>query len=245
MSDQHVRSQLFEDYAQHCSRFNPATPSLVFPDYDLNIQPLLPTDRSAAILDFGCGMGHFLAYLQARGYQTVTGIDVSRSQIEHCHSLGLAQAQHVEDSIAFLQAHPGQFRAIVALDVMEHVPKSSIIPILQAVYAALQPGGSFIMRVPNIAAAIGPWTRYMDFTHELSFDQRSLHQILAMAHFTDPKIYPNRTYYRRRWLGVGFEIVRSWLYLLLKGIYFLQSPGSDNPSIFTIFIYGVGRKALD
>ena len=245
MSDNHARSQLFDSYVQHCSRFNNGPATAAFPDYDLNIKSLLPTDRTAAILDFGCGMGQCLAYLQARGYQNVTGIDISRSQIEYCHSLGLPNAQHVEDSVAFLLAHPGQFRAIVSFDVIEHLPKSSLIQVLQAIHTALEPGGTFIMRVPNIAAAIGPWTRYADFTHELSFDQRSLRQILEMTQYINPLIRPNRTYYRRKWLGIGFEIVRSWLYIVLKGIYFLQSPGTENPTIFTTLIYGMGHKASD
>lgn len=245
MTHEVSRSQLFDSYVQHCSRFNPGTPAAAFPDYDLNFKQLLPADRSAAILDFGCGMGQFLAYLQDRNYSNVTGIDISRSQIDHCHSLGLTHAHHVEDSIAFLHANSGQFKVIVGLDVMEHLPKSMIIPIMQAIHTALQSGGMFIMRVPNIAAAIGPWTRYMDFTHEMSFDKRSIRQMLEMAHYKDTVIYPNQTYYRRKWLGFGFELVRSWLYMLLKGIYLLQSPGTENPSIFTIFIYGVGYKAAD
>ena len=143
MTHEVSRSQLFDSYVQHCSRFNNGPATATFPDYDLNIKALLPPDRAASILDFGCGMGQCLAYLQARGYQNVTGIDISRSQIAYCHSLGLPNAQHVEDSVAFLLAHPGQFRAIISFDVIEHLPKSSLIEVLQAIHTALEPGGIF------------------------------------------------------------------------------------------------------
>jgi 2-polyprenyl-3-methyl-5-hydroxy-6-metoxy-1,4-benzoquinol methylase len=244
MTNEVSRSQIFEDYTNHHGQYNLANPTTMFPDFNLNIRALLPTDRNAPILDFGCGMGQFLTYLQAHGYHTATGIDLSRSQVEYCHSHGLTQAQLVDDSIAFLAVHQNHFAAIVALDVIEHIPKGGLIPLLKAIYGALKPGGIFIMRVPNIAAAIGPWTRYLDFTHELSFDQRSIQQVLNIAQFASIQILPSRTAYRRKWLGIGFEIVRSWLYALLKLVYFIQSPGSVNPTIFTINIYGVGAKPV-
>ena len=242
MTHEVTRPQMFEDYTSHLVQFNSPDPSTMFPDYDLNIRPLLPSDHDAAILDLGCGMGQFLTYLQARGYRSVTGIDLSRSQIDYCHEQGLMNAKLVDDSIEFLAAHRNEFAAIVALDVIEHIPKAVLIPLLQAIYAALQPGGTFIMRVPNIAAAIGPWTRYMDITHELAFDERSTVQALEMAGFCTPKILPLKTFYRRWWLGKIFELIRRIFYRCLKLIYIIQAPGTRTPTIFTIFIFGVGKK---
>jgi 2-polyprenyl-3-methyl-5-hydroxy-6-metoxy-1,4-benzoquinol methylase len=242
MTHESSRPQMFEDYTSHFVQFNSADPSTMFPDYDLNMHALLPPDRNAAILDFGCGMGQFLTYLQARGYRSVTGIDLSRSQIDYCHAHGLMNAELVDDSIAFLAVHQNQFAAIVALDVIEHIPKAVVIPLLQAIYAALQPGGTFIMRVPNIAAAIGPWTRYMDITHELAFDERSTVQALEMAGFGATNILPLKTYYRRWWLGKIFELIRRIFYSWLKLIYIIQAPGTKTPTIFTIFIFGIGKK---
>jgi 2-polyprenyl-3-methyl-5-hydroxy-6-metoxy-1,4-benzoquinol methylase len=242
MTHESSRPQIFEDYTSHFLQFNPADPSTMFPDYDLNMSSLLPADRNAAILDFGCGMGHFLTYLQARGYRSVTGIDLSRSQIDYCHAQGLLNAELVDDSLEFLAGHHDHFAAIVALDVIEHIPKAVLLPLLQAIYAALQPGGTFIMRVPNIAAAIGPWTRYMDITHELAFDERSTVQVLEMAGFGAANVLPLKTYYRRWWLGKIFELVRRLFYSWLKLIYRIQAPGTRIPTIFTIFIFGIGKK---
>jgi 2-polyprenyl-3-methyl-5-hydroxy-6-metoxy-1,4-benzoquinol methylase len=129
MTNEASRSEIFEHYANHCAQFNPSDASAAFPDYDLNLRPLLPANRDAAILDLGCGMGQFLAYLKARGYQRVTGIDLSRSQIDYCHAQGLLNAQLVDDSIAFLAGQQQQFAAIVAIDVIEHIPKATLIPL--------------------------------------------------------------------------------------------------------------------
>ncbi|HYF63801.1 MAG TPA: class I SAM-dependent methyltransferase [Herpetosiphonaceae bacterium] len=241
MTHEVSRSHIFDNYTNHCGQFNSADPSTLFPDYDLNLRALLPADRTAEVLDFGCGRGQFLTYLRARGYARAMGVDLSRSQIEYCHAQGLANAYFVEDSLAFLAEHRNQCSAIVALDVIEHIPKMAL-PWLKALCGALQPGGTFIMRVPNIAAAVGPWTRYMDITHELSFDERSAAQALEMAGFGATSVAPLKTHYRRRWLGHGFEFVRRIFYMALKAVYVLQAPGTKAPAIFTILIFGMGKK---
>ena len=235
-------SKEFEDYTRHFAKFNTGKPSLAFPNYQLNVGQFLPADRDARILDFGCGMGQFLLFLQDRGYGNAQGIDVSRSQIEYCSSIGLQNVSLETDPRTFLENHVGTFELIVALDVFEHLQKSTIIPTLRAIRAALKPGGIFFMRVPNIAAAVGPWTRYMDFTHELSYCDRSAYQILSEADFNDIRILPSRTFYNHRILGKMFELARSSFYLGLKLVYYLQAPGTHTPKVFTTDLIAVGTK---
>jgi len=232
----------FEDYTKHFAKFNTGDPSLAFPDYQLNVGNFLPADRNARILDFGCGMGQFLLFLQNRGYVNAEGIDVSRSQVDYCSSIGLQNVSLTPDSMAYLEDHPESFELIVALDVFEHLQKPTIIPMLRAIRAALKPRGIFFMRVPNVAAAVGPWTRYMDFTHELSYCDRSAYQILGEADFTNIRVLPTQTFYNHRLLGKMFEVVRSCLYLGLKLIYTIQSPGTLIPKVFTTDLIAVGTK---
>jgi SAM-dependent methyltransferase len=235
-------SKEFEDYTKHFSKFNISDPSFVFPGYHLNIGSFLPRDQDAPILDFGCGMGHFLQFLRTRGYANGQGIDVSRSQIEHCLSIGLRSVSLTEDPLTFLKDHLETFELIVALDVFEHLQKPTIIPTLRAIRAALKPRGRFVMRVPNIAAAIGPWTRYMDFTHELSYCDRSAYQILDQADFSDIQVLPTQTPYNHKWRGKVFELLRSGLYLGLRFVYTLQAPGTSTPKVFTSDLIAVGVR---
>lgn len=236
-------AELFDQYARHFSKFNTADPRSYFGAYDLNLSYVLPDDREAPILDFGCGMGHLLLYLKDRGYVRAEGVDVSRSQIDYCHSIGLDNAWFDADPLSFLRSRPNRYQRVFSLDVFEHLPKHEIIPTLRHIHGAMTSGAEFIMRVPNIAAAIGPWTRYQDFTHELSFTERSARQVVEDAGFEPLQVNPNKTHYNRQLLGNVFECAREVLYRTLKLVYFLQAPGTVTPSIFTSDIVVVSRKS--
>lgn len=229
-------------YQAHCQRLNPGDLKFAFPSYDLNLADLLPA-RDRPILDLGCGLGHLLAYLRARGFTQVTGIDVSATQIAACHEQGLTNAALVDDSVEYLGAHRASYDAIIALDVIEHVPKGATLDTLNAISQALRPGGIFIMRVPNIAAFVGAWARYRDFTHEISFDEDSARQVLEVSGFANVSVRAERTHYRNGLKGAAFEGTRHVLYFVLRAIYGLQAPGSVIPKIFTGNLYAVGRRA--
>ncbi|MBK8637485.1 MAG: class I SAM-dependent methyltransferase [Chromatiaceae bacterium] len=47
----------------------------------------LPTDRSAAILDVGCGHGNFLFMLEQLGYRNLEGVDMSSEQLEQAAAI--------------------------------------------------------------------------------------------------------------------------------------------------------------
>jgi SAM-dependent methyltransferase len=232
----------FDEYTRHFSKFNTADPCSHFGSYDLNLSHLLSPDRDAPILDFGCGMGYFLLYLRDRGYVRAEGIDVSRSQIDYCHSIGLENAWLAADPISFLESRPNRYQRVFSLDVFEHLPKDQVIPTLRAVHRAMTPGAEFIMRVPNIAAAIGPWVRYQDFTHERSFSDRSARQVVEDAGFEAIQVKANKTHYNRKFLGKMFESAREVLYSTLKLVYFLQAPGTVTPNIFTNDMVVISRK---
>ncbi len=235
-------AESFDQYARHFSRFNTADPRSAFGGYDLNLSHLLPTDRKAPILDFGCGMGHFLLYLKDRGYVRAEGVDVSRSQIDYCHSIGLENARFAADPISFLKSCSNRYQRVFSLDVFEHLPKDQLIPTLRAIHSAMTSGAEFIMRVPNIAAAIGPWTRYQDFTHELSYTDRSARQVLEDAGFGAIQVNANKTHYNHKFRGKIFECAREVLYSTLKLVYFLQAPGTLTPNIFTNDMVVISRK---
>src|SRR5688572_2034755 len=57
--------------------------------------PYLPANRDAAILDFGCGFGPFLAFASRLGYRNVFGIDVDLPSVEFCRA-------HVTKSVEYV-----------------------------------------------------------------------------------------------------------------------------------------------
>lgn len=150
--------------------------------------PLLPSNKDARILDLGCGYGEFLHFLQRRGYANASGIDLGETQLEVGRSLGVSNLQCGE-AAAVLAESRGEFDFISAIDVLEHVPKNQVLPLLDQIYSALRPGGRFVCQVPNLAAFYSPLF-YMDFTHETPFTAPSLKQVLQLAGFVEIRVLP-------------------------------------------------------
>src|SRR5579885_3026826 len=68
-------------------------------------------------------------------------------------------------------------------DVLEHLPREEIIPILRAVRRVLAQGGLLSVRVPNMSALVASYTAAIDFTHITNFTSYSLIQVLESAGF--------------------------------------------------------------
>lgn len=149
---------------------------------------LLPVRKEAAILDIGCGYGNFLYFLQIEGYANTMGVDLNAQQLDVARSLGVRNVQCCE-AREFLHGADSRFDLVAALDVLEHVPRDQVLEFLDAVYAALRPGGRFLCQVPNLAAFYNP-VFYMDFSHETPFTAASLQQVLQLARFENIRVFP-------------------------------------------------------
>ena len=140
----------------------------------------LPPDRSAHILDIGCGGGEFLLFLTQRGYSQIEGVDISPEQIDLARRRGLRQVV-AGDALDYL----GECRECYALiniqNVLEHLARPELFQMLDAVVAALAPGGRVFGVVPNSKSIFSARVRYADITHELSFTPESLRQIFTVV----------------------------------------------------------------
>jgi len=147
-----------------------------------HFQPLLPTDLSARILDVGCGDGTLLVWLQQCGYRNAAGVEISAEQVAIANRLG---AQHVTLAPldGFLAGQRDAWDVLVLRNVLEHFPKAEALRVLQMAHTALSPGGRIVLQVPNGQSPFAGRIRYGDFTHELSFTDRSLAQVLAVVGF--------------------------------------------------------------
>lgn len=158
-----------------------------------NYARYLPPDKEAKILDLGCGLGHFLHFAKQQGYQHVTGIDISQELVDFCQKQQFDT--HVAEITTFLQNTPATFQTIVCTDVIEHHNKDEVLPLLDSIYQALQPGGLGIINTPNINNPFtGPGDRYIAFDHEIGFTESSLRQVLAVANFTSIRIFGHDGY---------------------------------------------------
>ena len=211
------------------------------PAFRRRFGPFLPARKDAAILDLGCGYGHFLYFLQSEGYTGTMGIDLNAQQLDIARNLGVRNIQCGQGQ-DLLRSSAGKFDFISALDVLEHVPKDQVLEFLDLVFAALRPGGRFLCQVPNLAAFYRP-VFFMDFSHETPFTAPSLKQVLQLANFGNVRVLP---------MGPVVYGVKSAIRFVLWNIIeatlrFVQTvesgPGDRQSGIFTAAIFAVGDKA--
>jgi SAM-dependent methyltransferase len=156
--------------------------------------PHLPADRSAPILDVGCGRGFALQDLAAAGYTDLRGIETDPGQAEAARAQGV-DATLVENSETYLVAHPGRFAAVILIDVLEHVPREAQPGFLRAIAQSLRPGGRLVCCVPNASSAVASHWFHNDYTHVWAFTEHSLGGLLEQTGFTGvrfsgPELFP-------------------------------------------------------
>jgi 2-polyprenyl-3-methyl-5-hydroxy-6-metoxy-1,4-benzoquinol methylase len=137
---------------------------------------LLPQNKEAKILDVGCGVGHFLYYLEQKGYINYYGIDISPNLVEFVKN-NITEKVEIADLFDFLRNEEHQFDAIICNDAIEHFPKDKTLHLLKLVYSGLKLNGRCICRTENMSARFPVKLSYTDFTHETGFTEISLAQV--------------------------------------------------------------------
>jgi len=154
-----------------------------FPYLRWMIASCMPPDRTARILDLGCGYGAILLALREAQYRSVTGVDVSSEQVELARHLGLEDV-HCQDVNAFLRGVPDEtYNVVIAFDILEHFTKPDLLALMDNLHRILAPGGRLIVHVPNGEGLFPGAVLYGDLTHELAFTRSSLRQLAGTASF--------------------------------------------------------------
>lgn len=148
---------------------------------------LFPADKSAHIIDIGCGYGAIVHWLQSAGYANTAGIDLDASQIAAGTALGTKNLS-AGDFRSLLQQSK-TFDVIVLRDVLEHFTKSEALELISQCHGALKTSGRLIVQVPNGDSPFFGRMRYGDFTHELAFTASSLSQLFLVCGFVAPAFH--------------------------------------------------------
>ena len=157
--------------------------------FDSRYSRYLPDDRSARIVEIGCGDGTFAAYLLSKGFNHVEGVDSSPEQVESARNLGHHCVLLADNTERLLQLK-GKIDMVVALDVIEHYRKENLLTLLDTVFEALKDDGVFLVQTPNADGPFGARHRFSDFSHELSFTPSSLSQAMRIAGFSRIEYVP-------------------------------------------------------
>lgn len=211
----------FESIYKHGNILTPEQFDLASDSFARDYLKIMPANKNASILDFGCGVGHFLYHLKKMGYCNYYGIDISRQQIEYCKSY-VTDKVEIVDGMIFLQNMTEKYDVIVAHDVLEHISKEKVITILNLIFQALKKGGIFILRVPNMSNPFGLDARYNDFTHELGYTAKSLYQILCISGFREIEILPPKQIILKNYRNFIRKYLIKVLHKLIRFCYYIQ-----------------------
>lgn len=164
-----------------------------------NYIKFMPKDKSCKVLELGCGMGQFYYFCKKNGYLNYTGIDASTENIEYIKNIFDENPEvFVEDIISYLssqKAREERYDVVVLNDVIEHLCKSEIFDVLDGVHRILNDEGVFFIKTPNMANPfVSTAGRYIDFTHEIGFTEKSMRQVLRASCYRDIKIIGTDVY---------------------------------------------------
>ncbi|HIG18350.1 MAG TPA: class I SAM-dependent methyltransferase, partial [Candidatus Handelsmanbacteria bacterium] len=119
--------------------------------------------RDCAILELGCGPGDMLEFLGQNGFSAAEGIDLSPEQVQTARDRGLNA--RVADVFECLESAPQRYRAILALDFLEHFSKGELMKLVPAIRDALEPGGILILQTPNGQGLLSHYVICGDLSH--------------------------------------------------------------------------------
>jgi SAM-dependent methyltransferase len=156
--------------------------------YKKNYLKHLPENKECSILEIGCGLGHFLNFLEKWGYKKYIGIGLSDEEIGVCRRFNFNVLK--ADVFNFLEDKRGSFDVVVLNDTIEHFTRSEVVRLLQLIHSCLKGGGTLFVKTVNMSNYItAPSGRYIDFTHKIGFTEESLKQVCLFAGLDSVKVF--------------------------------------------------------
>lgn len=200
----------------------------------------MPASKDCRILDVGCGLGHFLYFLEKEGYRNYIGIDISEENFKLLESRGFNV--RLCDMLDFFRENKESFDLIVMNDVIEHLSKEEVMQALEGIKKNLVNGRTLIIKSSNAANPImGLSSRYMDFTRDIIFTEESLSQVLTVSGFRDVKIYPHNIYvFPHNPLNYVAKFTSKLLCLLFRSLFLMY--GRKTTRIFTKNLIAVAKR---
>lgn len=200
------------------------------------VEAELPVNKSARILDLGCGFGTFLNYLKQSGYTNLYGVELGSEQIEFLKTKGLNVKN--ADIFEFLTNSEEKYDLITLFDVLEHFNKNELVKLIPLLKRNLTSSGKIIIRVPNGEAIFKGSIMYGDFTHETYFTKRSLIQLFKTFDFKTVDVFP--AFY----LGESFKArIAKFIFMsyvkFYKTLLYIDNAASVEFFIPTQNIYGI------
>ena len=220
--------QRYHSLSRRPSLEDRASRRIVFKAFRRTLGEWLPADKEARILDIGCGEGALLLFLQEGGYLDLHGFDLSPENVDLCHAAGLPFVLGF-DALRLSEYDPDlSFDLIMALDIVEHLPKQAVAGFLELARSRLRAGGWLIIQTPNLGSIQGAFIRYNDLTHEFGLTENTVVDLLSTAGFGASQIEVKPAWNATTFAGYLREIWVRSLHALV-----FAAEGSGRPRIPT------------
>jgi cyclopropane fatty-acyl-phospholipid synthase-like methyltransferase len=110
-------------------------------------------------------------------------VDSSPVQIELARQVGVTVEE--EDANLWLARQPkSHFASIIAIDLVEHLPKDDFMEFLHLARGVLSPDGSLILRLPNGDSPFVGMNLFNDITHVWTYTPNALNSLSQMQGFS-------------------------------------------------------------
>jgi SAM-dependent methyltransferase len=139
------------------------------------------------ILDVGCGRGEFLELLRDAGIAG-RGIDLNHEMVELCRARGLDADE--ADALTYLSSlEDGSLGGLIALQVVEHLPPSYLMRLIDTAFFKLRPGSRIILETINPSCWFAFFESYIrDLTHIRPVHPDTLRFLLTAGGFEPVEI---------------------------------------------------------
>jgi len=124
------------------------------------VYPRIARRLRGTVLDFGCGIGDFLA-----SCSRAVGVDVNPYNVAVCRGRGLDAGTITDGRLPFAD---GFFAGAVMDNVIEHIPPAAVGQMMPEVLRTLAPGGTLVIGIP------GPKGYAADADHKRFYTENDL-----------------------------------------------------------------------
>ena len=141
------------------------------------LDPVARRRKLGAVLEAGCGTGHFSKVLSERYGWKMFPLDLGWQGLEYGKTYGLSRM--VQADIRSLPYRDASFDGLVSMDVIVHLPRGEEDAPMREFVRVLRPGGMLALRVSALDILR---SRHSEFAHERQRFTRSRVFDLAVRH---------------------------------------------------------------
>ena len=139
--------------------------------------------EAAPVVDLGCGRGEFLVLLREAGIDA-KGVDVDADMVAYARGEGL-DVEHT-GAVEYLEGLvDGSLGGIFAAQLLEHLPASTVVRLLELAAAKLRPGGLLVAETINPLSPLALRNYFADLTHAQPLVPETLELLARQAGFAN------------------------------------------------------------